>query len=138
MGIDEVRVRPAYFPYTEPSLEIEVKWKGKWLELGGAGIFRPEVTEPLGCKWPVCAWGMGLERLAMLVLGLDDIRQFRPEIWTFLEKDSPSLSLMFRFLTLYVYKELRCWNSPDSNPPGRGQEENPQQTKARLACKINY
>ena len=48
---------------------------GKWLELGGAGIFRPEVTEPLGCMAPVCAWGMGLERLAMLVLGLDDIRQ---------------------------------------------------------------
>jgi phenylalanyl-tRNA synthetase alpha chain len=75
MGYSEVRVRPAYFPYTEPSLEIEVKWRGKWLELGGAGIFRPEVTEPLGAKWPVCAWGMGLERLAMLVLGLDDIRQ---------------------------------------------------------------
>ena len=75
MGYPEVRVRPAYFPYTEPSLEVEVKWRGKWLELGGAGIFRPEVTEPLGCKWPVCAWGMGLERLAMLVLGLDDIRQ---------------------------------------------------------------
>jgi phenylalanyl-tRNA synthetase alpha chain len=75
MGYPEVRVRPAYFPYTEPSLEIEVKWRGKWLELGGAGIFRPEVTEPLGIKDPVCAWGMGLERLAMLVLGLDDIRQ---------------------------------------------------------------
>ena len=75
MGYPEVRVRPAYFPYTEPSLEVEVKWKGKWLELGGAGIFRPEVTEPLGIKDPVCAWGMGLERLAMLVLGLDDIRQ---------------------------------------------------------------
>ncbi|MBC8437954.1 MAG: phenylalanine--tRNA ligase subunit alpha, partial [Euryarchaeota archaeon] len=75
MGYSEVRVRPAYFPYTEPSLEIEVKWRGEWLELGGAGIFRPEVTEPLGLKWPVCAWGMGLERLAMLVLGLDDIRQ---------------------------------------------------------------
>jgi phenylalanyl-tRNA synthetase alpha chain len=75
MGYPEVRVRPAYFPYTEPSLEIEVKWRGKWLELGGAGIFRPEVTEPLGIKHPVCAWGMGLERLAMLVLGLDDIRQ---------------------------------------------------------------
>ncbi len=75
MGYPEVRVRPAYFPYTEPSLEVEVKWRGQWLELGGAGIFRPEVTEPLGCKWPVCAWGMGLERLAMLVLGLDDIRQ---------------------------------------------------------------
>ena len=75
MGYPEVRVRPAYFPYTEPSLEVEVKWRGKWLELGGAGIFRPEVTEPLGIKHPVCAWGMGLERLAMLVLGLDDIRQ---------------------------------------------------------------
>ena len=75
MGYPEVRVRPAYFPYTEPSLEVEVKWRGKWLELGGAGIFRPEVTEPLGVKHPVCAWGMGLERLAMLVLGLDDIRQ---------------------------------------------------------------
>lgn len=75
MGYPEVRVRPAYFPYTEPSLEVEVKWRGKWLELGGAGIFRPEVSEPLGVKWPVCAWGMGLERLAMLVLGLDDIRQ---------------------------------------------------------------
>jgi phenylalanyl-tRNA synthetase alpha chain len=75
MGYPEVRVRPAYFPYTEPSMEVEVKWRGQWLELGGAGIFRPEVTEPLGVKWPVCAWGMGLERLAMLVLGLDDIRQ---------------------------------------------------------------
>lgn len=75
MGYPEVRVRPAYFPYTEPSLEVEVKWRGKWLELGGAGIFRPEVTEPFGIKDPVCAWGMGLERLAMLVLGLDDIRQ---------------------------------------------------------------
>ena len=75
MGYPEVRVRPAYFPYTEPSLEVEVKWRGKWLVLGGAGIFRPEVTEPLGIKDPVCAWGMGLERLAMLVLGLDDIRQ---------------------------------------------------------------
>jgi len=75
MGYPEVRVRPAYFPYTEPSLEIEVKWKGEWLELGGAGIFRPEVTEPLGCTAPVLAWGMGLERLAMLVLNLDDIRQ---------------------------------------------------------------
>jgi len=75
MGYPEVRVRPAYFPYTEPSLEIEVKWRGTWLELGGAGIFRPEVTEPLGITTPVLAWGMGLERLAMLVLGLDDIRQ---------------------------------------------------------------
>jgi len=81
MGYPDVRVRPAYFPYTEPSLEVEVKWRGEWLELGGAGIFRPEVTEPLDCLWPVCAWGMGLERLAMLVLELDDIRElYQPDL----------------------------------------------------------
>ena len=81
MGYPDVRVRPAYFPYTEPSAEVEILWRGEWLELGGSGIFRPEVTEPLGTEWPVCAWGMGLERLAMLILGLDDIRQlYQPDI----------------------------------------------------------
>ena len=81
MGYPDVRVRPAYFPYTEPSAEVDILWKGEWLELGGSGIFRPEVTEPLGTEWPVCAWGMGLERLAMLVLGLDDIRQlYQPDL----------------------------------------------------------
>jgi len=81
MGYDDVRVRPAYFPYTEPSVEVDILWRGEWLELGGAGIFRPEVTEPLGTEWPVCAWGMGLERLAMLILGLDDIRQlYQPDL----------------------------------------------------------
>ena len=81
MGYPDVRVRPAYFPYTEPSVEVEVYWRGERLELGGSGIFRPEVTEPLGTEWPVCAWGMGLERLAMLVLGLDDIRElYQPDL----------------------------------------------------------
>ena len=81
MGYPDVRVRPAYFPYTEPSAEVDVLWRGEWLELGGSGIFRPEVTEPLGTEWPVCAWGMGLERLAMLILGLDDIRQlYQPDL----------------------------------------------------------
>ena len=74
MGFSEVRVRPAYFPYTEPSLEIEVVFNDKWLELGGAGVFRPEVTAPFGIECPVLAWGLGLERLAMLKLGLKDIR----------------------------------------------------------------
>ena len=74
MGFSEVRVRPAYFPYTEPSLEIEVVFNDKWLELGGAGVFRPEVTAPFGIECPVLAWGLGMERLAMLKLGLKDIR----------------------------------------------------------------
>ncbi len=74
MGFSEIRFRPSYFPYTEPSLEIEVYYNRKWLELGGAGIFRPEVTEPLGIKYPVLAWGLGLERLAMIIYELKDIR----------------------------------------------------------------
>lgn len=75
MGFEKIRFRPAYFPYTEPSMEIEVLWNNKWMELGGSGIFRPEVTLPAGVKNPVLAWGLGLERLAMLKYGLDDIRQ---------------------------------------------------------------
>jgi len=74
MGFENIRFRPSYFPYTEPSLEIEVEWQGKWIELGGAGIFRPEVTLPFGVKEPVLAWGLGLERMAMIILGLKDIR----------------------------------------------------------------
>ncbi|MCL2510181.1 MAG: phenylalanine--tRNA ligase subunit alpha [Methanomassiliicoccaceae archaeon] len=74
MGFDQIRVRPAYFPYTEPSLEVEVFFNGKWMELGGAGIFRPEVTEPFGVRYPVLAWGLGFERLAMLKWDIRDIR----------------------------------------------------------------
>ncbi len=75
MGFEDIRVRPGYFPYTEPSLEVEVLWNGKWLELGGAGIFRPEVTAPFGIEHPVLAWGQGFERLAMLHWNLKDIRE---------------------------------------------------------------
>ena len=74
MGIPKIRLRPGYFPYTEPSLEVEIYWNGQWMELGGAGMFRPEVTAPLGVKEPVLAWGLGFERLAMLTWGLKDIR----------------------------------------------------------------
>ena len=75
MGFDQIRIRPAYFPYTEPSLELEVFFNGKWMELGGAGIFRPEVLEPVGVKIPVLAWGFGFERLAMLKWNIKDIRE---------------------------------------------------------------
>ena len=74
MGFDKINVRPSYFPYTEPSMELEVYFNGKWLELGGAGIFRPEVLEPFGVKTPVLAWGFGFERLAMLKWNITDIR----------------------------------------------------------------
>jgi len=78
MGFEKVRFRPGYFPYTEMSVEPEVfvSEKNEWMELGGSGIFRPEVVEPLtGIDAPVLAWGLGLERLAMLTYDIKDIRQ---------------------------------------------------------------
>jgi phenylalanyl-tRNA synthetase alpha chain len=71
----EVRATPGYYPYTEPSVEMAMKHPTLgWVELGGAGIFRPEVTQPLGIDVPVIAWGLGLDRMAMVALGVDDIR----------------------------------------------------------------
>lgn len=78
MGFKKIVTRPGFFPYTEPSMEIAVfsEEKGKWMEMGGSGIFRPEVAYPWGIKNPmrVLAWGMGFERLAMLKLKRADIR----------------------------------------------------------------
>lgn len=77
MGYEKIRFRPSYFPYTEPSVEIEVFHPEKklWLELGGAGIFRPEVTIPLlGEPIPVLAWGPGFDRIIMNYYGIKDLR----------------------------------------------------------------
>jgi len=78
MGLDKVKFWPTFFPYTEPSLQSMVynKRLDKWVELFGMGIFRPEVTKPLGITKPVLAWGGGIERIAMLKYGLDDVREF--------------------------------------------------------------
>ncbi|WP_296877674.1 phenylalanine--tRNA ligase subunit alpha [uncultured Methanobrevibacter sp.] len=72
----EVRFRPAYFPYTYLSTESEIylEEKESWIELGGAGMFRPEVLKPLGIDQPALAFGMGIERLAMIRYGVEDIR----------------------------------------------------------------
>lgn len=74
IGFPDVDVNPSYYPYTEPSMDVFVRWKGRILEMGGAGIFRPEVTAPFGVKHQVLAWGLGLERLAMIKAGESDIR----------------------------------------------------------------
>ncbi len=71
----EIKFVPAYFPFTEPSVEVHMKHpKLGWMELGGAGIFRPEVCEPLGIDVPVLAWGLGTDRMAMVALQVNDIR----------------------------------------------------------------
>ncbi len=77
MGFTNVRLRPAHFPYTEPSCEIEVfdPKKKEWIELGGSGIFRPEVVKPLlGFECPVLAWGLGLERIVKDYHNIQDLR----------------------------------------------------------------
>ncbi|MBN1169559.1 phenylalanine--tRNA ligase subunit alpha [Candidatus Micrarchaeota archaeon] len=88
LGFEKIQFRPSYFPYTEPSLEIEVYFeeKKKWMELGGAGIFRPEVSIPLAGIYPVLAWGLSLERPLMLALELDDIRTFYKNDLDFLKR----------------------------------------------------
>ena len=76
LGLKRVQFWPSYFPYTEPSVQstVYVPEHKTWLELCGMGMFRPEVLAPLGIKYPVLAWGGGLERLIMLKLGVEDIR----------------------------------------------------------------
>ena len=89
MGFKKVRFRPGYFPYTEPSVEIDV-WhpeKKVWLELGGAGIFRPEVVVPLlGQNIPVLAWGPGFDRIIMDYYQIKDLREMYKNNLTHLRK----------------------------------------------------
>jgi len=76
-GAEEIKLVPGYFPFTEPSVELFAKHPVLgWVELGGAGIFRPEVVKPLlGKDTSVIAWGIGIDRIAMFKLGIKDIRK---------------------------------------------------------------
>jgi phenylalanyl-tRNA synthetase alpha chain len=77
MGFERFHFRPAFYPYTEPSVDVFVWLEDRkdWVEMGGAGVFRPEVTEPVGCNVPVLAWGLGLERLAMFRYNITNITE---------------------------------------------------------------
>lgn len=76
----ELRIRPSYFPFTDPSIEIDMKWRGqKWLEIMGAGMVHPNVLRNCNIDPDVYqgfAFGFGWDRLAMLKYNLDDIREF--------------------------------------------------------------
>ena len=90
MGFENIRFTPSYFPYTEPSVEIHVFHNEKkiWLELGGAGIFRPEVVIPLFGEYiPVLAWGPGLDRTIMDYYNIKDLREmYRNDVKDLREK----------------------------------------------------
>ena len=76
----EMRIRPSYFPFTEPSVEIDIKWNGdRWLEIAGAGMVHPNVLRNCGInpdEYQGFAFGFGWDRIAMLKFNLPDIRQF--------------------------------------------------------------
>ena len=78
MGVKNLRFKPAYNPYTEPSLEIFSFHEGlkKWVEIGNSGMFRPEMLRPMGLPEDVnvLGWGLSLERPTMIRYGIKDIR----------------------------------------------------------------
>jgi phenylalanyl-tRNA synthetase alpha chain len=76
VGVRKLKFKPGFFPFTEPSIEgfIHIPGLG-WKEALPGGIFRPEVTRPLGIDFPVLAWGIGIDRLAMAALDISDIRE---------------------------------------------------------------
>jgi phenylalanyl-tRNA synthetase alpha chain len=85
----EVRFRPSYFPFTEPSAEIDMRLKGRWLEISGAGQVHPAVVRNFGLdpeRYIGFAFGSGLERLTMLRYGIDDLRLFFDGDLRFLEQ----------------------------------------------------
>ncbi|MEM7793267.1 MAG: phenylalanine--tRNA ligase subunit alpha [Cyanobacteria bacterium P01_C01_bin.118] len=88
-GDIEVRLRPSYFPFTEPSAEVDVKWKGKWLEVLGCGMIDPNVLKAVGYDPDIYsgfAAGLGVERLAMVQSQIDDIRRLYASDLRFLQQ----------------------------------------------------
>jgi phenylalanyl-tRNA synthetase alpha chain len=87
----QVRFRPSFFPFTEPSAEMDMSWKGGWLEIGGCGMVHPNVLKHVGIdseKYIGFAFGMGVERLAMLRYGVNDLRLFFENDLQFLKQFS--------------------------------------------------
>ncbi len=73
----EIRFRPSFFPFTEPSVEVDMRWKDRWLEMGGAGLVHPNVLKSGGvddAMWQGFAFGFGIDRLVMLKYGINDVR----------------------------------------------------------------
>ncbi|WP_047393470.1 phenylalanine--tRNA ligase subunit alpha [Chitinibacter sp. ZOR0017] len=85
----EVRFRPSFFPFTEPSAEIDVKWSKGWMEVGGCGMVHPNVLKNVNIdpeKYTGFAFGIGLDRFAMLYYGVNDLRLFFENDLSFLSQ----------------------------------------------------
>ncbi|KAL9622335.1 MAG: hypothetical protein Q9160_003346 [Pyrenula sp. 1 TL-2023] len=107
-----VRWVPAYFPFTSPSWELEVWWQGEWLELLGCGISKQQLLVGAGIPESIgWAWGIGIERLAMLLYGIPDIRLFWSKDQRFLSQFGAGKATMFREFSKYpeCYKDIAFW-----------------------------
>ena len=90
-GDVHVRFRPSFFPFTEPSVEVDMEWNGRWIEMGGAGMVDPAVLEAVGYdpdEVSGFAFGLGVERIAARRFGVADIRDFYRNDVRFLEQFS--------------------------------------------------
>ena len=110
----QVRWIDAYFPFTSPSWELEVFWQGEWLELLGCGIVKQELLEKAGCGDKIgWAWGIGIERLAMLLFGIPDIRLFWSQDQRFLSQFKEGRINRYEPFSKYpeCYKDVAFWIS---------------------------
>jgi phenylalanyl-tRNA synthetase alpha chain len=85
----KIRIKPSFFPFVEPGFEVDVKFRGKWFELLGAGMVHPKVIKNMGLdseKYSGFAFGMGIDRLVILKYGIDDIRHFNSGNLQFLKQ----------------------------------------------------
>ena len=111
---EPIRVRwiQAYFPFTSPSFEVEVYWQGEWLELLGCGIVKQSILNNAGLRDRVgWAWGLGVERLAMLLFGIPDIRLFWSQDKRFLDQFQMGKVKKFEPFSKYpaCYKDIAFW-----------------------------
>ncbi|KAJ9617673.1 phenylalanyl-tRNA synthetase alpha subunit, mitochondrial [Knufia peltigerae] len=111
----QVRWVEAYFPFTSPSFELEVLWNGEWLELLGSGVVQQSILNKAGLTRGIgWAWGLGIERFAMLLFGIPDIRLFWSTDKRFLQQFSSGKITKFEPFSKYppCYKDIAFWINP--------------------------
>lgn len=111
----KVRWIEAYFPFTSPSFELEVFWQGEWLELLGCGVTKQEILDNAGLRDHIgWAWGLGIERLAMVLFDIPDIRLFWSQDERFLKQFKQGQITRFKSFSKYppCYKDISFWVRP--------------------------
>ena len=119
------RFKYDYFPFTEPSLEAEVMYNGKWLEILGCGVVHKEILEYHNIKENLVAWGLGLERLAMILMEIPDIRIFWSDEPKFLDQYKDGKMVKFQEFSKLdsLWKDISFWLDKTEIKDIKGQQE---------------